>query len=55
MVQVGQLCWFRNAEYDETDMAYNQYPFFVGVLEDIDETSMRARVKIRQDRHLCNV
>lgn len=53
-LNIGDLCWFRNEEYDESDMTGDSYPFFVGEVLSIDEDAQTVDLKTNTERSPCN-
>jgi hypothetical protein len=53
-VNVGDLCWFRNEEYEEDDLSGASFPFFVGEVLSIDEENHTVDLKIATEKGECN-
>lgn len=49
-VNPGDLCWFRNQNYDETDISGSSYPFFVGQVLSVDEDAEMVSLKIASEK-----
>ena len=49
-VNVGDLCWFRNKNYDETDISGASFPFFVGQVVSIDEEAEMVNLKASTEK-----
>lgn len=53
-VSVGDLCWFRNEEFDETDVSGGCYPFFVGEILATNEEEETVDLKTVTTKFGCN-
>lgn len=52
-VNVGDLCWFRNEDFDEGDVSGDSVPFFVAEVMSIDESAECVDLKLRKDKYNC--
>lgn len=53
-LNIGDLCWFRNQDFDEADVSGGSFPFFVAQVTGIDEDNDTFDLKIRTDKYNCN-
>ena len=53
-LNIGDLCWFRNEEFDETDLSGDSYPFFVAKVIDLDEENEIVTLETDTQKSPCN-
>jgi len=53
-VSIGDLCWFRNEEFEEDDLSGDSYPFFVGEVLSTDDDNETVDLKVVPEKFAVN-